>query len=100
MDLSAADITDSSSLSVADLLVSEVPLKSLNISRCAKLSTVGWEKVFKTLSENKYLETLTLDYNALNDDAIECLADALNENTTLKSLDLEGMYMVPVLLHV
>jgi len=77
--------------SLSDALVIKTTLESLDLHCCTSTPEAGWQSLFKVLANQKCsLERLHLERNGFNDEVALCLADALQNNSSLKKLGLSG----------
>ena len=90
LELGDCKITDVSAHALSQLLYSNTSITTLNLTANSALTSEGWATIFMGLSDNRKLETLTLDYNKLDDTTMQHLSNALRKNNMLRSLDLEG----------
>lgn len=90
LDLGDSEMTNQGAYVVAQLLLRNIPLDSLELTGNRKIGVDGWRRIGEALGRNSQLHTLSVDYCGLEDQQLKHLLSAMAFNTTLASLDLEG----------
>jgi len=74
---------------------SDPKLKELNLNNIRRMSDETIIRLFGALADNKCLETLSMANTGLSDRHLEALTNAVSENTTLRSFNLETNNITP-----
>ena len=86
-------ITSTESANIlADALAVKHTLTELDLSYNTSITAAGWRFIFYLLQHpNSRLESLSLGYTLMNEDAAVYLSDALINNSCLKKLEIQGL---------
>lgn len=93
LDLTDCGFGDEGAGSLTQLIRSKIDIDTLNLSSNAAVTTAGWVAIGDALGENRSLETLTLDHNAVGDEGIRRIAKGLYNNRSITALDLNFVGM-------